>query len=62
MRCLPKKQAPLLKKQVRVLARSPCNEREIGTVLARSRPEIMVWGGHNVRKCFRINSASHVGA
>jgi hypothetical protein len=52
----------LLKKQVRILARSPCNEIEIGTVLARLRKKIMVRGGNGVGKYFRINSASDVGA
>ena len=32
------------------------------TVCARSGPEIMNWSGRKVGKCFRINSASHVGA
>ena len=62
MRCLRKKQAHLLKKHVRILARSPCNEHEIGTVLARFRPKIMVSGWNEVWKYFRINSADHVGA
>ena len=30
--------------------------------LARSRPKIMIRSGHEVEECFRINSASHVGA
>ena len=55
MKCLPKK-------QVRILARSPCNDPEIGTVLARLWIKIMVRGSKDVRKYFRINSASHVGA
>ena len=29
---------------------------------ARLWIKIMVWGGNEVRNCFRINSASHVGA
>jgi integrase len=33
-----------------------------GTVLARGSQEIMIRGGHKVGKCFRINSANHVGA
>ncbi len=33
-----------------------------GTVLARSRPEIINWSGRKVGKCFRINCANHVGA
>jgi integrase len=55
MRCL-------LKKQVRILARSPCNEHEIGTGLTRLRKKIMVRGGNGVGKYFRINFVSHVGA
>ena len=35
---------------------------DIGTLLAQLRPEIMMRSGHEVGKCFRINSASHVGA
>jgi len=52
----------LLKKQVVKLARLRCSERDIGTVLARLRLEIMVPSGNKIGKCFRINSASYVGA
>jgi uncharacterized transporter YbjL len=50
------------KTKVIELARSACSEHDIGTVLARSRSEIMVRSGHKVGKCFRINCADHVGA
>ena len=50
------------KKQVIESARSVRSEHNIGTVLTRSRPEIMVRSGHKVGKYFRINPASHVGA
>jgi hypothetical protein len=49
-------------KEVRIAARSPCSEHNIGAVLTWSRREIIVWSGHKVGKYFRINSASHVGA
>ncbi len=51
-----------LKKQVIELAPSACSEHDMGTVLARSRPEIIVRSGNKVGKYFRINPASHVGA
>jgi hypothetical protein len=42
-------------KQVIELARSACSEQDTGTVLARSRPEIMVRSGHKVGKYLRFS-------
>jgi hypothetical protein len=44
-----------------ILPRSLCSERDIGTVLTRSRPEILIGSGNKVGKYFRIDSTHNAG-
>ena len=56
MKCLLR--THLLFQQAIKSARGPCSR----LISARLWIKMMVWGGNEVRKCFRINSADHVGA